>query len=601
MLKQKFVPTPLIRPEEREPIVIDKNSSGIRFRGWFLIRQLLTLGSRLLRLKLAGTLDQAALGAVLRNFFQEMGVLWIKVGQLLSLRIDLLSPTICDELSKLQDQAHGFSPAIARRMLEEGLGSPIAEVFDPFIETPFAAASISQVHRAYLTSEQVWVAVKIRKPDAQEIFSKDMAVIRRVVRWIERFSIKPHMRWQDMVWEIEQLMTEELDYRYEATNMRRMRKILRPHQVYAPKVFFRYSTSGILVMEFVHGVLMTEYLTMFHNDPDRLQAWIKQNKIDPDRVGRRLLASNMRQMFEANLFHGDLHPGNIVLLRNNRIAFIDFGSIGFSDPDFLGKYMIYLEAVTQQEFGKVFDLFLLFPDNVPAIDMARLKEGFMRTLQSWYEKARVKTLAYDERSINEVNQELTNLLGEYRITMPWTFLRAMRAMTTMDATLRALIPQRNVERLTAKFLRQRQARAFRQLKRTRRKLNPLNIAPALVEAPIKFHETMFFRGAIIRRLAQVFEGVMTQAARGIAALFKTVTFSLRLSCCFLVFVFAEQQQRMSWMMALIPERLAGMIHNVPYLEIQIVAILFCVLLYTDRLVTKLRRRFQESEPKRTGF
>ncbi len=144
MLKQKFIPSPLIRPEEREPIVIDEKPSGVRFRGWFLIRQLLKLGSRLLKLKLARTLEQAAFGVVLRDFFQEMGVLWIKVGQLLSLRIDLLSPTICDELSKLQDQAYGFSPAIARRMLEEGLGSPVAEVFDPFIETPFAAASIME-------------------------------------------------------------------------------------------------------------------------------------------------------------------------------------------------------------------------------------------------------------------------------------------------------------------------------------------------------------------------------------------------------------------------------------------------------------------------
>ena len=150
-------------------------------------------------------------------------------------------------------------------------------------------------------------------------------------------------------------------------------------------------------MEFIHGVVMADYLKVAASDPLRLKAWCEENNVEPRRLGKRLFFSNLRQLFEDNLFHGDLHPGNIVLLRDSRIAFIDLGSIGFSDRDFLEKCALYLEAMIDQQYSKVFDIYLLFPDNIPATDLTSLKEKFILILQKWQDRSKIKDLPYREK------------------------------------------------------------------------------------------------------------------------------------------------------------------------------------------------------------
>ena len=138
----------------------------------------------------------------------------------------------------------------------------------------------------------------------------------------------------------------------------------------------------------------------------------------------------LRQFFEDNLFHGDLHPGNIVLLRDSNIAFIDFGSIGFMDQDFLEKYDIYIEALVKKQYSKVFDIYLLFPDNIPSVNIGKLKQEFVEPLQAWQERCSIKSLSYDEKSTSTINDEFLKLLGKYKITMTWSFMRFTRASIT---------------------------------------------------------------------------------------------------------------------------------------------------------------------------
>jgi ubiquinone biosynthesis protein len=598
MLKQKLIPTVLIKPEERKPIVIDDKLPGTRFRLFYLAKQLFKLMLRLLWLKLTRRLEPKTIGIELRTFLQQMGVLWIKVGQLLSLRVDLLSPEISAELSKLQDRAPGFSPAQAKHFIEEDLGAPLEAHFSTFIEAPFAAASISQVHKAYLKHERVWVAVKVRKPGASETFSSDMAMIRWIGQLLLWLSISPHMRWQDMLWEIEQLMNEELDYHYEATNMRRMKKTLRSHKIYVPKVFTRYSTKRILVMEFLSGVLMSDYLKVARTEPDRLKTWLKENNVKPDLLGSQLFYSTMRQLFEDNLFHSDLHPGNLILLRNSLVAFIDFGSIGFSDQDFLKKYNLYLDALVSQQYAKVFDIYLLFPDNIPSIDLTHLKEEFIQILRLWQERCYIKALPYNEKTISALNEELLGVLGKYGLAMAWAFLRFMRVAATLDVTLRELIPEKNINSLLVKYFQRREQRTLRRLVQNR-DVKWVDL-PALVELPIKLNETMIFRGAIIRRLAQVFEGMTTKVVQWFDRLFGIIILILRLFSLFLLLVVSEQYQ-VAWLLSLVPSELAELAQGMPRLDIQVWVIIFIILLYSDRVLVKLRKRFREAEPKKGGL
>ncbi len=588
MLKKKRIPTPLIHPEERQPIKIDDIASAAHLRVGYLLMQLLKLGGQLLWLKLRGKAQPTVVGQLLGHFFQKMGVLWIKIGQLLSLRVDILPAQVCEELSKLQDQAHGFDPVLSRQQIEDDLGAPLEEYFSVFADTPFAAASISQVHRAYLKQEKVWVAVKVRKPDAHKTFLRDIAVIRVFIRLLGVFAISPHMRWSDMLWEIEQLMEEELDYHYEIANMQRMKKTLRRHRVYVPKVYSKYSSKRILVMEFVQGALMSDYLKIAYSDPNRLAAWRKENNISTKRLGQRLFFSNLRQLFEDNLFHGDLHPGNIVLLRDSQIAFIDFGSIGFSDQDFLKKYSLYMEALVNRQYAKVFDLYLLFPDNIPATDLSRLKESFTAILQAWQERSQIKELPYKEKNVSSVNDEVIALLGEYKITMTWSILRFMRASTTLDAAIRELIPDISVITLMKRYFRQRNQRVLKRMLDSHKEFDSTQLT-TLIDAPISLNESMVFRGSVVRRLAQVFEGTSSKITQGFYTLLTITINLLRFSGLYLLLVFLTQYGGMAlpeaqWLLPL---------HWSLILDIQIWFIIFACLLYIERTFAKLCRICRE--------
>src|SRR6516165_2556839 len=180
-----------------------------------------------------------------------------------------------------------------------------------------------------------------------------------------RLWFVPDLRWEEMLWELDQIVAEEIDYRFEASNMRRMRKSLWPHRVYVPKVFPSYCTKQVLVTEFIDGVLMTDYIRMLGDDPQRCAAWCAENKIRPRLVARRLYNSLLRQLLEDNLFHGDPHPGNIMLLRNSRIALIDFGTVGSMEREYHQKFGLLFKAMAGQDYAKSADLLLLLSGALP--------------------------------------------------------------------------------------------------------------------------------------------------------------------------------------------------------------------------------------------
>lgn len=515
VLKQSLTPSPLIPDAEREPIRIGTSPIRLRFRGTFVTGQLLCLLLYTCWLRLTGRLDRQRLGVLIRELCQRMGVLWIKVGQLVSIRRDLFPQEICDELVKLQDQADGFSSREARSIVEEDLGAPLTRYFSEFEEEPFAAASISQLHRARLRHEGAWVAVKIRRPGIELTFAKDMVLIRRITWLLVHLGIMPHARWTDLAWEVEQVMEEELDYRYEATNMRRMRRTLRRHNVHVPKLFAKYSTQRVLVMELIRGVTMADYLKVARENPQRLNRWLSENGIDPKRVAERVVRSHLRQSFEDNLFHADLHPGNILLLRNSRFAFIDFGCAGFLEQDFLRKYDLYTQALRSRDFSKMADIYFLFASDLPPIDLSAVKAEFIRCTQAYETRRRVRGLPYHERSLGTLNRDLIELLGKSGITFDWTFLRIMRTWFTMDISLCVLMPDADLRRILTRYYRQRNRRVLRKLIRLPRfESGWLRLA---TELPRLASEQTVYRGTVIRRLAMIFEGAATRVAGFFAA------------------------------------------------------------------------------------
>ena len=595
MLNPKRIPTPLILPGERSPLPVQDQPPAASFRTFYLLVHLLGLLLRIFWLWLGRRLSEDRLGDLLRDFCQRMGVIWIKLGQLISMRADLAPLGVRNQLAKLLDRVQGFPGEVAVGLIEKELGVPLGQHFSHFERKSLAAASIGQVHKAWLKEEKVWVAVKVRRPDVQRVADRDMLFIRFLIRILVWLRFKPHARWPDLFWELQEAMIEELDYRFELTNMQRMKKLLRRHGIYVPDVFPRYCTPSILVMEFIHGVLMSDYLQMAHSDPARLKDWREDNNVKPPRIARHLLHSFFRQAFEENLFHGDLHPGNIVLLRDDGIAFLDYGSLGSLERDLTRNVDLYIQTLGGRQYAKMVDIFFLFSPSLPPTNLTECKNEMIRRLQAWDLRCRVRELPYPEKSYNAIQDELVFFASGYGISPVWSFFRMTRTMATMDASLRELIPQGDFHRLVNSYYQKRIGRTRDRLAAKLRR-NQQNMRNWL-ELQDRLLDDARFRSGIVRRAAQVFERTSSTVALFLGRLFAQLARLLLVLGVLMGLTFLCQQDP-PWAERHLSSGIAGVIGRVPPLDYQVWFVLFGVLVYVQRRFARLSRRFHEQDVER---
>ncbi len=518
MIDPDLTPTRLVDPSDRPPVVFQEPLRPSRFHGFRVIVRAVGLALTIAGLAVRRRLTERELGVRLRAAFEDLGGLWVKAGHLLSLRIDVLPPDVSEELAKLQSRHFGFPTHHARRIIEEELGGPLERYFDEFSDVPFAVASIAQVHRARLRQEQRYVAVKVQQPYVQALFERDLVHIRRAVAVIRLFRIRLHLRWDFAMDEISELMAQELNFYYEASSIRRMRRRLRTQKVYVPELFGRYSTRRVLVTEFVHATLMADVIKLQREDPARLDAWLTENNIVPRIVARRLTNSMLRQTLEHNLYHGNPNPWNIVLLRDSCVAFIDFTSTTFTEREYLEKYRLFVRALAAREYAKAADMCFMLCATLPNFDLEEVKEQLVRSLRAWATRTLVKELPYRQKSLDEATIELIRVLVKYRCTMEWGWLRIRRSILMLDLSVEHLYPEANYTRLLQKYFAKAEIRALNAL------IGPPLIRRTLsgylttLEIQDRVNEYTMFQGALVRRHAQVFKGATNKAA----AIFATI-------------------------------------------------------------------------------
>jgi ubiquinone biosynthesis protein len=460
LLNDYDFPTPLIEAHDRPPVQIISTRRASRWPALRLMRVFGRFWLTNLRQRIGSRLDPEDRAIRLREAFEEAGGLWIKVGQLISLRTDMLSEPVCRELSRLQYRAQGFAFSEVEAIVSTSLGAKLSTVFSSFDRAPLAAASISQVHCAVLRSNGARVAVKVLRPDAEQVFRRDLKLIWLLVTLLVSFRLLARFVHLDKALEeLDRMVLEELDFRYEAANMRRMRKTLRSHRIYVPKVFRQFSSRHVLVSEFISGVLMSDFIRVGQSDPVRLAAWCQVNRVDQAKLGRRLFESAMTQMFEDNLFHADLHPGNIILMRDNRVALIDFGTIGSFDQGFLTTYKASLAALAEKDYLRAADLTLTLAIEPPAASrLAHLRTEMVRSYRQWEARTHLSGVGYHERSLAAAGGDVGRIMFAHKVQMSWQNLRLSRTWGTLDASLSFLIPQADYMKLFSRYFRKSQAR-----------------------------------------------------------------------------------------------------------------------------------------------
>ena len=294
---------------------------------------------------------KASRGERIRLALEELGPVFVKFGQAVSTRRDLLPGDIADELARLQDRVPPFPGAAARRIVEQALGRAVQDIFAAFDETPLAAASIAQVHVARLPDGKE-VVVKVLRPDMHEIIARDLAVLHTLAELAQRYWRESRrLRPIEVVDEYEKTILDELDLMREAANAAQLKRNFTGSQLlYVPEVYWDYCRVNVMVMERIHGVPIS--------DIERLRA----AGTDLKKLAENGVQIFFTQVFRHNFFHADMHPGNIFVLIDNpaqpRYAAVDFGIVGSLDPSdqqYLARNFL---AVFDRDYRRVATLHL---------------------------------------------------------------------------------------------------------------------------------------------------------------------------------------------------------------------------------------------------
>ncbi|WP_372598415.1 ubiquinone biosynthesis regulatory protein kinase UbiB [Amphritea sp.] len=307
-------------------------------------------------------------GQRLRLALEELGPVFIKFGQMLSTRRDLLSDDLALELKKLQDQVPPFEGAYSQRLIERALGAPVAEVFAEFNAAPMASASVAQVHEALLYNGEE-VVVKVIRPGIEKTIRKDIAVLYTIARlvqalWVEGRRLKP----VEVVADYENTIFDELDLRKEAANGSQIRRNFDNSPIlYVPEIYWDLTRQNVLVMERIHGIPVA--------DIEQLKA---QNT-DMKKLAEQGVEIFFTQVFRDSFFHADMHPGNIFVSRENPSApqyiAVDFGIVGSLSPEDQSYLARNFLAFFQRDYRQVAQLHIdsgwVPPDtNVQAFETA---------------------------------------------------------------------------------------------------------------------------------------------------------------------------------------------------------------------------------------
>jgi ubiquinone biosynthesis protein len=366
----------------------------------------------------------------LRMAFAELGPTFIKLAQVLSSRPDLITVPFANELKKLQDEVPPFSSHEAKMITEEELKKPLEKIFSVFDETPIAAASIAQVHRAELLDGSD-VVVKVQRPAIREQIESDINILSVIARLLVRHV--PESRFFNPVGIVEEFtrtVRREMDFTEEARNCARLRRHFEQSpDVHIPKIYEDLTTEKVIVMEMVEGVRIDYVETIDFMGLDR------------KRIADICVDAYFKQILEDGFFHADPHPGNIFVMPDGRISFLDFGIVGRVSDELKETMANTFLALLEKDFDRLIDNYAQLGYIPEDVDMEAFRRDFKEDLKDFLEP--LYGLAIREIDFAKYLDVVTNIAIKHNLRVPSDLLLVNKTLLILENLMRQLDPEFN--------------------------------------------------------------------------------------------------------------------------------------------------------------
>jgi predicted unusual protein kinase regulating ubiquinone biosynthesis (AarF/ABC1/UbiB family) len=351
-----------------------------------------------------------------------LGPAFIKAGQALSTRPDIVPPVLLEELAQLQDQLPGFESALAMACIEEDLGAPVAEVFSSLDKEPISAASLGQVHRGVLKSGQN-VAVKVQRPGLREQITLDLYIVRNIAAWLNK-NIR--LIRSDLVGLIDELGTrvfEEMDYMNEAANAQKFKRLHahNPH-IAVPEIYLHATSKRVLTMEWIDGVKLTN-----------LEA-VKAIGVDPDEMVNIGVNCSLQQLLEHGFFHADPHPGNLLALADGRLAYLDFGMMSSISREARTGLIQAVVHLVNRDFGSLSKDFVSLGFLSEEVDLSPIVPAFEVVFGQALE------MGVNRMDFKAVTDDLSGVMYRFPFRVPPYYALIIRSLVTLEGIALSVDP-----------------------------------------------------------------------------------------------------------------------------------------------------------------
>ncbi len=361
----------------------------------------------------------------IRLILEDLGPTYIKLGQIMSMRSDIFPKKICDELMRLRSDVTPMPFSQVKEVIEDSYGSELEEVFAEFEEVPIGSASIAQVHRAKLKTGE-GVVVKVQRQGIYDTMSRDIAFLHRAVKLMPPINMNGLVDMNQVLDELWVVAQEEMNFMAEAANMEEFARL--NHNVAyvaSPALYREYTTTQVLVMEYIGGVGVDER--------EKLLA----NGYDLDEIGTKMADNYVKQIMEDGFFHADPHPGNM-RIRDGKIVWIDMGMMGrFSQRDqaLLGKV---IKGVATHDISSIVEAVLSLGEFHDKPDQKMLYSD----IGDWL--AKYGSANFGDLNMGTLMQDLIDIMKENRVSMPHSLTMLVRGLTTIEGVIAEISPEINV-------------------------------------------------------------------------------------------------------------------------------------------------------------